>query len=177
VGSPHEAVGKPAAFLVCPARAPSSGCKSRRQEAIPNEASRNCARATERGKEAGSEGAGRRTETGYEATPSGASGPMTAKLRWPRLRRRRSGGRAPKDGALTRGDLALRLKGRRRRRQRSEKSAEAIVPTAKPAGRGTWPEPEGSTAGRAERKGERDDHASRRGQAPEDRASGAPAVG
>ena len=35
-------------------------------------------------KEAGSEIAGRRTETGYEATPTRASGHMTAKLLRPR---------------------------------------------------------------------------------------------
>ena len=43
-------------------------------------------------------------------------------------RRRKSGGRAAKADGLTRGDLALRLKGRRESQdQRSEKSAEAIV--------------------------------------------------
>lgn len=35
-----------------------------------------------------------------------------------KARRRRSGGRAVKDGVLTRGDLALRLKGRRREAER-----------------------------------------------------------
>jgi hypothetical protein len=44
--------------LVCPAWALSCGCESRREEVIPTEANRNCARATERGKEAGSEAAG-----------------------------------------------------------------------------------------------------------------------
>jgi hypothetical protein len=45
-----------------------------------------------------------------------------------KARRRRSGGRAAKADALTRGDLALRLKGRREPRSlRSEKSAEAVV--------------------------------------------------
>jgi hypothetical protein len=67
--------------LVRPAWALSYGCKSRREEVILIEANRNCARATERGKEAGSEAAGRRTETGYEAESSGASGPKDAKLR------------------------------------------------------------------------------------------------
>src|SRR5258707_4296882 len=53
---------------------------------------------------------------------------MPAKLSWPRLRRRRPGGRAAKVDGLTRGDLALRLKGRRgSQAERSEKSAEAIV--------------------------------------------------
>jgi len=45
-----------------------------------------------------------------------------------KARRRRSGGRAAKVDVLTRGDLALRLKGQRRPRGLwSEKSAEAIV--------------------------------------------------
>jgi hypothetical protein len=45
-----------------------------------------------------------------------------------KARRRRSGGRATKVDVLTRGDLALRLKGRRWPRGHwSEKSAEAIV--------------------------------------------------
>ena len=67
--------------LVRPAWALSCGCKSRRKEVILIEANRSCVRATDRGKEAGSETVGRCTRTGYEAAPSGASGPMTAKLR------------------------------------------------------------------------------------------------
>ena len=45
-------------LLVRPAWALSSGCKSRREEVILIEANRNCARATECGKEAGSENCG-----------------------------------------------------------------------------------------------------------------------
>ncbi len=48
-----------------------------------------------------------------------------------KLRRRRSGGRAPTVDALTWGDLASRLKGRHRQ-QRSEESAEVVVAEAKP---------------------------------------------
>lgn len=66
---------------VRPARALSSGCKSRRKEVISIEANRNCVRATERGKEAGSETARLRTEIRYEAASSEASGRGTAKLR------------------------------------------------------------------------------------------------
>ncbi len=55
----------------------------------------------------------RRTETGSEAVPSRASGPQTAKLSRPRLRRRKSGGCVGKVIVLNRRDLALRLKGRR----------------------------------------------------------------
>jgi len=52
-------------------------------------------------KEAGSETAGRFTRTGSEATPSVASGLMTDKPRWSKLRRRKSGGRAVKEDILT----------------------------------------------------------------------------
>jgi len=68
-------------LLVRPAWALSSWCKSDREEVIPIEVNRNCGRATDRAKEAGSETAGRCTRTGSEATPSGASGQGTAKLR------------------------------------------------------------------------------------------------
>ncbi len=45
-------------------------------------------------------------------------------------KRRRSGSCARKVRVLTRGDLALRLKGRRSVALRSEKSAEVVVATA-----------------------------------------------
>ena len=47
---------------------------------------------------------------------------LVTKGRW-----RRSGGRAVKECVLTWGDLASRLKGRRPREGRSEKSAEAVL--------------------------------------------------
>jgi hypothetical protein len=68
-------------LFVRPAWALSCGCKSRRKEVILIEANRNCVRATDRGKEAGSEIVGRCTRTGFEAASSGASGQTTAKLR------------------------------------------------------------------------------------------------
>jgi hypothetical protein len=46
-------------------------------------------------------------------------------------RRRKSGGRVGTVSVLIWGDLALRLKGRRGRELRSEKSAEAVVVTAR----------------------------------------------
>ena len=96
-----------------PAWARSWRCKSSHELTTASEAKRNCARATERGKEARSETASRGTRTGSEAKPSRASGQRTAKLSWSRLRRRKSGGCAGKDRVLTWGDLALCLKGRR----------------------------------------------------------------
>jgi hypothetical protein len=100
-------------FHVRPAWARSWRCKSSRKLTTANEAKCNCVRATERGKEARSETANRWTRTGYKAMPSRASGHDSAKLSWSRLRRRKSGGCAGKDRALTWGDLVLRLKGRR----------------------------------------------------------------
>ena len=100
-------------FHVRPAWARSWRCKSSRKLTTANEAKCNCVRATERGKEARSETASRGTRTGYKAMPSRASGHDSAKPSWSRLRRRKSGGCAGKDRALTWGDLALRLKGRR----------------------------------------------------------------
>lgn len=96
-----------------------------------NEAKRNCGRATDRGEEAWSEddgpmnkkriaGIAKRGERANdrEAPVANASGC-------------RSAGRASKMDALTWGDLASRLKGRRWK-QRSEESAEVVVVAAKP---------------------------------------------
>jgi len=119
---------------VRPAWAHSCGCKSRRKLTTASEVKRNCGRVTDRGKEAWSETASRWTRTGYEAVPIRASGQQTAKLLWSRIRRRKSGGCAVKECVLTWGDLALRLKGRRKKNW-SEKSAEAVVATALAKGR------------------------------------------
>ena len=100
-------------FVVRPAWARSWRWKSSRKLATANEVKRNCTRATECGEEAWSETASRWTRTRYEAQPSRASGQRSAKLSWPRLRRRKSGGCAGKDRVLTWGDLASWLKGRR----------------------------------------------------------------
>ena len=108
-----------------PAWAHSCGCKSRRKLITTNEVKRNCVRATERGKEAWSvnrepmnknriEGA---AEQGERANDREA---LVIKAKW-----RKSGGCAVKECVLTRGDLALFLKGRRH--CRSEKSAEVVV--------------------------------------------------
>jgi hypothetical protein len=98
---------------VRPAWALSCGCKSRRKETILIEASRNCRRATDCGKEANSEVASRCTRTPSEAMSSGTNRPKTAKFRWSKLRRRKWGDCAMKDSVLTRGELALCLKGQR----------------------------------------------------------------
>jgi hypothetical protein len=100
-------------FIVRPAQTSRRRCKSSRKQAIANEAKRNCGRATDRGKEAWSEAAGRPTGTGSEAASSVASQQWTAKPRWPKLRRRKSGGRAAKGDVFTWGALVSCLKGRR----------------------------------------------------------------
>jgi hypothetical protein len=88
IGPPPRSEGRPTrgrpSFVVRPAWASARRCKPPRKQAIASEANRSCARATERGEEAGSEAAGRRTGTGYEAQAGGASGQRIAKPRWPR---------------------------------------------------------------------------------------------
>ena len=111
--------------MVRPAWAHTRGCKSRRKLITTNEAKRNCTRVTECGDEAWSvnrelmnknriEGGAEQGEwaTNHEA--------LVIKARW-----RRCGGCAMKVCAITWGDLALRLKGRRH--CRSEESAEVVV--------------------------------------------------
>jgi hypothetical protein len=99
---------------VCPACSQPWRCKSSDKQVASSRANRKVPTVREALKEAASEGAGRRTGTGYEATPIGTSGPRTAKFDRPSGRRRRSGDRALKGSELTWGDLASRLKGRRR---------------------------------------------------------------
>jgi len=100
-------------FYVRPARAHSCGCKSRRKLITTNEVKRNCMRATECGEEAWSincepmnknriEGAAEQGERAYDREA------LVIKAKW-----RKSGGCAVKECVLTRGDLALCLKGRR----------------------------------------------------------------
>ncbi len=96
-----------------------------------NEAKRNCGRATDRGEEARSEEIGPMNKnriSGVSERGERANDRETpmAKAHW-----RRSGGRVSKMDALTWGDLASRLKGRRSQ-ERSEESAEAVVAAAKP---------------------------------------------
>jgi len=99
--------------LVRPARAHSCGCKSRRELITANEVKRNCVRVTERGEEARSinrepmdknriEGAA------WQGERARIREALVIKARW-----RKSGGCAMKECVLTRGDLALCLKGRR----------------------------------------------------------------
>jgi hypothetical protein len=90
---------------------PTSGCLASGD--TTRQAKRNRVRVTERGEEAWSEAVSRGIRIAFEAAPVRASRHETAKLLWPRATRRKCGGCAVKDRVLTRGDLALCLKGRR----------------------------------------------------------------
>ena len=100
-------------FLVRPAWAHTCGCKSRCELVTVSKVKRNRVRATERGEEAWSvnrepmdknciEGAAKQGERASNREA------LVTKARW-----RRCGDCAVKVCVLTRGDLALRLKGRR----------------------------------------------------------------
>lgn len=108
-----KAPAQSGAFFVRPARAHSWRCKSSRKLATANEAKRNCGRATDRGEEAWSvnrEPMDKNRIAGAAEQGERARGreALVAKAK-----RRKSGGCAVKECVLTRGDLALRLKGRR----------------------------------------------------------------
>ena len=70
----------PALSLVRPAWALTWRCKSSENLVTGTQGNRKGVTARERLEEAGNEPTGRRTETGYQATPSRASGQVTAKL-------------------------------------------------------------------------------------------------
>ncbi|CAP41376.1 hypothetical protein Bpet1044 [Bordetella petrii] len=96
-----------------PARAHSWRCKSSRELATANEVKRNCARATDRGEEAWSVNRepmnkNRIRGTAEQGERARSREALVAKVRWCI-----SGGCAVKECVLTRGDLALCLKGRR----------------------------------------------------------------
>ena len=100
-------------FLVCPARAHSWRCKSSRELATANEVKRNCGRVTDRGEEAWSVNRepmnkNRIRGTAKQGERARSREALVAKARWCI-----SGGCAVKECVLTRGDLALCLKGRR----------------------------------------------------------------
>jgi hypothetical protein len=87
-------------------------------------------------KEAWSEAAGRRTGDRIEGGAEQGERAVDREAVVTKARRRRSGGRAAKVNGLTRGDLALRLKGRRGLQDPwSEKSAEAVVAARAAKGR------------------------------------------
>ena len=106
-------------------------------------------------KEAGSEIASRRTETGYEALLSRASGLVTAKLSRPKRNGVDPAVVRGKSSFLTWGDLALRLKGRRREAAREVSRGSSTVGEAGRRHRapvaGSFTEGKDRTDGRANR--------------------------
>lgn len=96
-----------------------------------SEAKRNCGRATDRGEEAPSEDVGPMNKKQIEASGEWGERALGREAPVAKTRRRISAGRASKMDALTWGDLAPRPKGRRRL-QRCEESADAVVAATKP---------------------------------------------
>lgn len=96
-----------------------------------NEAKRNCGRATDRGEEARSEDDGLMNKKRIRGADEQGERANDREALVAKARRRRSDSRASKMEALTWGDLALRLKGRRLQGRREE-SAEAVVAAMKP---------------------------------------------
>ena len=96
-----------------------------------SEAKRNCGRATDRGEEARSEDVGLMNKKRIRGADERGERANDREAPVAKARRRRSDSRASKVDALTWGDLASCLKGRRSR-ERSEESAEAVVAVAKP---------------------------------------------
>jgi hypothetical protein len=115
--------------VVRPAWAHSYGCKSRRKLITANEVKRNCIRATECGKEAWSINCEPMDKNRIEGAAKQGERARNRKALVIKARRRKSGGCAMKECALTWGDLASCLKGRRP--CRSERSAEAVVAQGK----------------------------------------------
>jgi hypothetical protein len=91
------------------------------------EAKRNCGRVTDRGKAAWSVTRGPTYRNRIRGGVVQGERACNREALVAKERRRKSGGRAGKGGVLTRGDLALGLKGSRGMSPRSEKSAEVIV--------------------------------------------------
>ena len=96
-----------------PAWARSWRCKSSRELATVSEAKRNCMRVTECGEEAWSISCEPMNKNWIEGAAEQGERAKGREALVIKARRRRSGGCAAKECVLTRGDLALRLKGRR----------------------------------------------------------------
>lgn len=111
--------------MVRPAWAHSYGCKSRCEQVTASKVKRNCVRATDRGKEAWSVNREPMNKNRIEGVAKQGEQAKDCKALVTKARWRRCGGCAMKECALTWGDLALCLKGRRA--CRSEKSAEVVV--------------------------------------------------
>lgn len=96
-----------------------------------SEAKRNCGRVTDRGEEARSEDVGLMNKKRMGGVDEQGERANDREALMANAHRRRSASRASKVDALTWGDLASCLKGRRSQ-ERSEESAEAVVVATKP---------------------------------------------
>lgn len=114
-----------------------------------NEAKRNCGRATDRGEEAPSEDDGLMNKKRIRGADEQGERANDREALVAKAQLRRSDSRAWKVDALTWGDLASCLKGRRSK-ERSEESAEAVVAASKPVKK---PEAFGVSEGLNERQG------------------------
>jgi hypothetical protein len=120
-------VSPTALFLVRPAWAHSWRWKSSRDLATGTERKRKGGRVTDRLEEAWKVTHGPTNRNRIQGAADQGERAMNREALVANGTRRRSGGRVGKECVLTRGALALRLKGRRSVSGRSEESAEAIV--------------------------------------------------
>ncbi len=132
-----------ALFFVRPARAYPWRCKSSRKLATATERKRKGGRATDRLKEAWKVIHGPTYRNRIQGAADQGERAINREALVAKGRRRKFGGRVEKGCVLTRGDLALCLKGRRSVSGRSEESAEAVVAAVLAA--------KGRTEGRARR--------------------------
>ena len=108
-----------------PAWAHSCGCKSRRKLITANEVKRNCVRVTERGEEAWSISCEPMDKNRIEGVAEQSERARNREALMIKAKRRKSGGCAAKECVLTRGDLALWLKGRRGNTERGVSSGHS----------------------------------------------------
>lgn len=113
--------------MVRPARAHSWRCKSSRDLATGTERKRKGGRVTDRLKEAWKVTHGPTYRNRIQGAADQGERARNREALVANGKRRKSGGRVGKECVLTRGDLALRLKGRRSVSERSEESAEAVL--------------------------------------------------
>ena len=112
---------------MCPARPHSWRCKSSRDLATGTERKRKGGRVTDRLKEAWKVTHGPTYRNRIQGAANQGERAKNREALVANGKRRKFGGRVGKECVLTRGDLALRLKGRRSVSERSEESAEAVV--------------------------------------------------
>jgi hypothetical protein len=99
--------------MVRPAWAHSCGWKSRHKLVTASEAKRNCERETDRGEEAWNVNREPMNKNRIEGVAQQGERAMNREALVTKAKRRRCGGCAMKECAITWGDLALCLKGRR----------------------------------------------------------------